>query len=177
MFDLFFLQVVGAIQSFPKWPIFSQLKLLLSNATFLFTCPLDSIASSAITPVACLLINFASAEARICCILFIVLLPHSNMVVVVDSKSLCKESRATTITILSHISRFDIIATCSRFIKNRISAKVLMTNLSKPFDMLIYGYLRSSWRMEYTTPWPSCKQADYSLFHISFESIILMILL
>lgn len=61
------------------------------------------------TPVAHLLMNFALTEAKICCILLIVLSPSSNILTVVISKSLCRESSVITIAILSQMSWFDVI--------------------------------------------------------------------
>lgn len=77
----------GAVQSLPKCPSLWQLKHLSSLVTFLFTLfqPLfDIMARSLVTLIDCLLINFALADARICCISLIVLSPHSSIVVVVD---------------------------------------------------------------------------------------------
>lgn len=89
------------------------------------------------TLVAHLLMNFASAEARICCILSINLFPHSNILLVIMSKSLCKESSVSAIEMLSQMSRFGVIAACSRFTRNHMSANLLMTGFSKPFGLLI----------------------------------------
>lgn len=120
------------MQSLPKCPSLWQLQHLLSLAAFLLLKfrPFDIIARSPVTLVVRLVMNFASAEARICCISSIVLSPRSSMVVVVVSKSSCKESSATTIAMLSQMSRFGVIAARSRFIKNRTSAKMV-----KPFSV------------------------------------------
>ena len=56
------------------------------------------------TLVACLLMNFAFVEARIYCILLIVLSPCSSILLVLVLKSSYNESSATIIAILSQMS-------------------------------------------------------------------------
>lgn len=135
-------RVFGAVQSLPKYPILWQLKHLSSLVAFLFIpfqLLLDIMARFSVIPVDYLLTNFALVDTRICFILLIILSPYSSIIVVVNLKSLCKESKATAIAILSHISRFSIITARSCFIKNWTSVKIFITSFSKLLGLLIWG--------------------------------------
>ena len=61
------------------------------------------------TLVARLLIDFALAEARICCILSIILSPGSNIFAMIISKLSYRKLSAMTIAILFQMSRFGVI--------------------------------------------------------------------
>lgn len=54
-------------------------------------------------------------------------------------KLLFKELNITIIEMLSQISRFDIIAAYSYFIKNCTFAKIFMIGCMKLYDLLIHG--------------------------------------
>lgn len=132
----------GTVWSFLKYLILWQLKYLSLLVAFFFTPfwpSLDILTRSPVILIDYLLINVASADVRICCMSSIILLPCSSIVVIVNWKSLCIKSRVTGIAILSHMSWFAIIAANSCFIKNEISAKILMTGFLKPFGLLIQG--------------------------------------
>ena len=85
---------------------------------------LDIWAKLAVIPTSYLLINFALAEDNICYILLIILFPLClSSSDVIRSKSLYKESIATTIAMLSQMSFFGIIAALKQLQKNCISKK------------------------------------------------------
>lgn len=79
----------------------------------------------------------ASLDCRLLCISLIVLSPVSKRLALVVSKSLCRVLRATTIAIVSHRSRFGVIAIRRRLQRYRTSAKICITGLSYPFGLLI----------------------------------------
>lgn len=97
----------------------------------------DTMTKSPVIPVVRLLINLASAEAKICYILSIDLSSHSSILLTIILKSSFKESNVTAIEILSQMSQFGIIAARSRLTKNCTSANRFMTPFLKPFGLLI----------------------------------------
>lgn len=76
------------LQSFPKWPNLWQLYYLSSLVAFYLPVffLLELIGKSAMILVARLLMNFVSADIRICSISSIVLLPRLSILVVVVAK-------------------------------------------------------------------------------------------
>ena len=65
------------------------------------------------------------------------------MLMVVVLKSLCKESSATTMVMLSHISRFSIIADRSCFIKKEMWTNMLITEFSKLLGFILQCSLKA----------------------------------
>lgn len=129
------------MQFLSQYSNFPQLKYLSLQLAFFLVkfLSLDIIIKSPVTPIARLLMNLASAEAKICCILLIVLSSRFNILAIVVSKLSYRKSSVMTIAILSYMSRFGIIAARSCFIRNCTSAKILMISFLKSFDLLICG--------------------------------------
>ena len=100
---------------------------------------LNIIAKFSIMQITHLYKNFALVDANIYWILIIVLFSRSNILLVVVSKLLCKESITTTIAILSQISQSGSIDTCSCLMKNCTFVKILITSLLQLLGLLIKG--------------------------------------
>ena len=60
------------------------------------------------------------------------------------SKLSCKDSVATTTTILSYISLLGMTATLNHLTKNLTLANILVITFSNPLGLLIFGYMRSA---------------------------------
>lgn len=104
---------------------------------------LNTITKSLIISVVHFLINQTLAKAKICYILLIVLSFYFKKFVIMVLKLLYREINIITITILSLISQFIIITTCSYFIRNCIFTKMFITNFSKFFGLLICKQFKS----------------------------------
>lgn len=92
-------------------------------------------------------------------------------------KSLCKDSVTIIMAMLSHISLLGMIAALNYLTRNLTSANILVTGFLNPLSLLIFGYMRNSWRIEYMTLGPTCKHTVLSFFHMTFELSSLMMVL
>lgn len=125
------------------------------------------ILKSLIILIAYLLMNLASTEIKICCILSIILSPYLKRFLVVMSKFLYSKLNITIIAILSQISWFDFMATFSHFIRNCRFVKIPITNFLMFFCLLICGYLKNIYRIEYITFYSTYKHIIESFSYIS----------
>lgn len=132
----------------------------------------------AITPTALLLTNFASVYDSIDWILLILFsLPYPSKPDVMCLKSSCKDLVATTIPILSHKFLMGVTAALNCLTRNLILVKILVTSFSNPLGLLILRYVKSSWRIEYTTSGPTYKHMVLSFSYMTFGSSLSIILL
>lgn len=99
------------------------------------------------------------------------------MLFMIISKSLNKKLSVISIEILFQKSRFDVIAAQNYFTRNFIFANLLITGFLKPFGLLIYAEFKISWKIEYTTPCPTCEHTVQSFSHISYKLVLSIILL
>ena len=79
------------------------------------------------------------------------LIARSSMLVVVVSRLLYRESKVTTIAILSQMFWFDVIVNHKHFIKNQTLAYQLIIDFSNLFGFFFRRKFRSSWSIELTT--------------------------
>ena len=75
------------------------------------------------------------------------------------------------------MSLLGVTVALNRMTRNRTSAKILVTGFLNPLGLLIFGYVSSYWRIEYTTPGQTCEQTAFSFSQMTFGSSSLMMLL
>lgn len=89
-------------------------------------------------------------------------------------KSSCSDLMATTTAILSHISLLEVTAALNCLTRNPTLANILVTGFSNPLGLLIFKYVRSSSRIEYTTSGAIYEHTALSFSHMTFGSSLLI---
>lgn len=136
--------------------------LVVINFCFLLLF-FDMCASSTIVPKALLLKNFTLKDARMDCILSMLFsCSCSNSPDVTCLKYLWSKSVTSTIAMLSQMFMFGVTAAVSHLTSTQTLENTLVTNLSNPFGLLIFGYISSFCNIKYTIPIPICNQTALS---------------